>query len=231
MNRPNEELMKAYGTEDVFLAKEASATPFAAKMLFAMMASQLSHHFADEFLAQRQQAMAMNDEFQAMHALRNEAMNQNARYTRPPVMIGPGISAGGMDPNMLYGIPLGLDQGMVRTAAVARGVGQDMAKMAIGLPLGGLAGKVMGSATGVLRKAPGAIAGAAKGALGSVAGKAALGVGALGVGGYMAGKKGLDYLSRENPQRAWGSTQFGAPALAYGVNEYGAPQRGAPFIQ
>lgn len=59
----------------------------------------------------------------------------------------------------------------------------------------------------------------------------ALGVGALGLGAYAATKPALSYLSKEQQPANWGLTDYGAPQLAYGVNEYRQPQLGLPFIR
>jgi hypothetical protein len=59
----------------------------------------------------------------------------------------------------------------------------------------------------------------------------ALGAGALGLGAYAVAKPTLGYLSKEQQPANWGGTDFGAPQLPYGVNQYGQPQLGTPFIR
>jgi hypothetical protein len=131
MSGPNEELMRCYGTAP--LVKEAG-TPFAAKMLFAMAAMQMARNFAEEQQYQRLQAKALNDRFQQLQSSDLGPTRDAMQHSRPRVFIGPTLPMGGpSDPNNLSGIPLGWDEGMVRTAAVADAVGADLAKTALGL--------------------------------------------------------------------------------------------------
>lgn len=58
-----------------------------------------------------------------------------------------------------------------------------------------------------------------------------VGAGALGLGAYALAKPTLGYLSKEQKPANWGETDYGAPQLAYGVNQYGYPQLGTPFMR
>ena len=71
----------------------------------------------------REQAEAMNAAARQFELSQMGQAILNANYTRPHVFIGPG----GLDPRA---VPLGLDQGMVRTASIAADIGRDLAKSA-----------------------------------------------------------------------------------------------------
>lgn len=112
-------------------------------------------------------------------------------------------------------------------AAVASGPGQK----AIGA-LSGAAQRVGQGAAAVaanpgVQKAVGGAKALGRGAL--TAG--AVGLGAAGLGAYALAKPALGYLSKEQPPANWGHADYGAPQLAYGVNPYGQPNYGAPFIR
>jgi hypothetical protein len=47
-------------------------------------------------------------------------------------------------------------------------------------------------------------------------------------GGLKAGKSALGYLNKEPGQQSFGGTGAGVP---YGINQYGQPQMGTPFMQ
>ena len=271
MTGPNEELMCEYGTEVV--EKTASGSPFAAKLLFAMMAMRMARDFAEDQTYQRLQAKSLNDRFQQLQNSDLAVTRDALQHSRPRVFVGPNLPMGGpQDPNALQGVPLGWDEGMVRTAAVADAVGGDLAKTALGIPQvqGALqrgaqavrgafqsgatkrllqAAKVEGVAPSVqggspFRVAPkmptptpppaagpGPVSSTLKGVGRGLATAGALGVGAVGMGAFAAGRPALGYLSREQDNPTYGATANGAPQLAYGVNQWGQPQLGAPFIQ
>lgn len=200
-------------------------TPFAAKMFFAMTAMGMAHSFARQQAKQRQHAEMMNDAFQRAQSDALQGTRDGLRGSRAPVFVAPELVAGGrQDPNSFMGVPLGYDQGMVRMASAVEKVARAQAhqeKQALSVPGLGSAAKGLGSA----------LTGAVKAPLGKAARLGALGVGALGVGAYAASKPALGYLSKENPTPTRGGVSAGAPQLAYGVNEYGVPQLGSPFIQ
>jgi len=201
--------------------EKTAGTPFAAKMFFAMATMGLARQYAQQQADQRAQAQRLNMIFEGLQGENLQDTRQGLQYTRPPAFIAP---PGTSDPNAFPGMPLGFDQGMVRMASIASEVGRQLAgqeKAALSLP-GGLAG-----ATGKLLGVGKALAGAAKPA----ARLGALGVGALGVGAYAASKPVLGYLSKQQEHPTWGATAQGAPQLAYGVNQYGTPQLGSPFVQ
>lgn len=246
MNAPNAELMRRYGTESDFLEKEAGLSPFARRMLAALVMSRLSQAAGRELDDTQQQAMAMNDAFQRLQMQKLNPSIQGVRYSSPPL-----FAEGGAFGGVPYPVPLGMDAGMVR---VASAVGAELARLdkEAGI-MGSLAGAVAAGpkplakglfglgnalkapvrgAAAALSSAPGQKAlGAAKtfgrGAL--TAG--ALGLGAAGLGAYALAKPTLGYLSKEQQPANWGHSDYGAPQLAYGVNSYGQPQVGLPFIR
>ena len=251
---PNEELMARYGTRPVFEEKTAEGTPFAAKILFAMVAMKMARNYADELQIQRLEAQNLNNQFQNMQRMNLGPTRDAMEHSRPKAFIAPALPMGGpQDPNAMAGIPLGWDEGMVRTAAVAQAAGADLAKVAVGgFDLGG----ALGRAGGALRKAfqPGVegaakaaipptlkqppisaafkpVADAARGVQRKVVGAGALGLGVAGLGALAGTRSALGYLSSEQEQPTYGATPYGAPQLSYGVNQYGQPQIGSPFIQ
>lgn len=322
MNRPNEELMRRYGTEADFLEKEAGMSPFAQRLLFAMLTARLATHIGSEMSQQRQQAVEMNDAIRMLQMQRMASTIANIQHSQAPIFAPPGADLGYAP----YPVPIGMDAGMVR---VASALGAEMAQMdkeaGIMSGLAGMASKVpqlakpltaMGRGlqkpfamgAGALQQAGHSIAGAAQtpvvgkalgrmggsvewgGAkalqrmgqpsamplsrqaqgfqrlegvrateqamgkpvgslvphvptMGERAGAAAksvgqkalgyglVGAGLLGAGAYMASKPVLGYLSGEQPPADWAGTSYGAPQLAHGINQYGQPQLGAPFIR
>lgn len=127
--------MVQYGTEDIFLEKTSDGTPFAAKLLFAMVAMKMARNYGDELQSQRLQAQALNDRFQDIQRMNLGSTRDALQHTTPRAFVAPVLPMGGpSDPNAMMGIPLGWDQGMVRTASIARAVGSDMAKVALGIP-------------------------------------------------------------------------------------------------
>ena len=273
MNGPNQELMQQYGTGDVFQEKTAGSTPFAAKIFFAMATMQLAQKFHDDMVRQQEQAMAMNG---AIQQLRQAQMAETSHALRPggtglpvPFIAGP--------EDYYASLPLGMTQGMVRTASIAKEIGTEMAKKATsllnlspvkkpgmfpsfkspGVPKPAALSNAGPDATQVFKRtaggsispaggpyrmsakpvvAPSNPSGGVGGALRSVGrfGKrtALIGLGAAGLGLYAATKPVLGALSTagQHGNETYGATASGAPALAYGVNRWGEPQAGTPFI-
>jgi len=264
MTRPNEELMRHYGTDVDFQEKEAGISPFAQRLLFAMLAMRMAQHVGGEMSEQRQQAIAMNDAFRALQLQQMASTIGNAQHAQAPVFAPPGADLGYLP----YPVPIGMDAGMVR---VASALGAELAQMEkeAGI-MSGMAGLLSKSPNlakpfqqvghalqapvraaqaaaaspmgqkivGGLQKARDvaapvaqkAVAGAKTVGRGALAG-GLVGAGLLGGTAYLASKPVLGYLSREQGPADWGETTYGAPQLAHGINQYGQPQLGTPFIR
>jgi len=275
MTQPDATFMRHYGTESDFLQKEAGLSPFARRMLMAMVASKIQRGMSQSLDAEQQQAAAFNNEFLRLQLQKLGPSTESLRHTNPPVFAESGGDIGAMP----YQVPIGMDTGMVR---VASALGAELAQMdkkagimsslagviqrsgpkplanglfqvgnALKAPVRGV-GAALASAPG--QKAVGALSGAAQrvgqgaaavaanpGVQKVVGGAKALGRGALtagavglgaaGLGAYALAKPALGYLSKEQQPANWGHADYGAPQLAYGVNQYGQPNYGAPFIR
>ena len=263
MNEPDQTLMDCYETEDVFQHKLAFPGGYglSGRLALAILAMKGAQHYQNSLEDSQAEAAAMNNRIRALEQLRMMQVSMPLRYTRPPMILGPriGVGHGGSDPVVeggdTMGIPLGMDQGMVRTASA---IGRDLAqgslmKMAgigtgtIGMGAKTVAGVARASAApvekvvtqGVSKIAPNVTSEVTKPGLWNrsmsggkwkttvpvLAGGAALAGGTM-LGAHQVGK----VMSRENKPADWGGTQSGAPTLAYGVNQWGTPSVRSPFI-
>lgn len=279
MTQPNALLMRHYGTESDFLQKEAGLSPFARRMLMAMIASKLQRGISNDLDEAQQQAAAFNKEFVRLQIQKLGPSIDSVHHTNPPIFASSGGDIGAMP----YQVPIGMDMGMVR---VASALGAELAHMdkkagifsslaatpvvqgaakriggafgriaarpagAVGSAVSGAVSKAVapvkalaaspvgqavgqvGSAVGTGARSVGADAlRSAKGIGRGVATAGAIGLGAAGLGAYALAKPALGYLSKEQQPANWGHADYGAPQLAYGVNQYGQPNYGAPFIR
>lgn len=230
MDGPNPELMERYGTEDVLLMKQAMPGGWGlagrlALALVAMKGAQMAFRGMEDAQAQ---AAEMNNRVRALEQLRAMEISVPMRYTRPPMILGPriGYGSGPMDPVVeggdVYGIPVGMDQGMVRTAAAigrhlaTRRTVDEAVKQAMGVP-------VAAAKPGMLARS------LSKGRWKfTVPAVAALGV--AGVAGGKAMQGAANVMSQENKPADWGNLEHGATRPAYGVGQWGQPTLQSPFI-
>lgn len=161
MSSPNEVLMKRYGTEAVYLEKQAGSLPLAARIAAGIVGLGVAHGYKRDQQQQALQARAMNDQFRLLLAMRMDPALMGMEHTRVPVLLPAG-----------NGMPLGLTEGMVRMAS---DMGADLAQMEKDAGIGAAFGAVSGAAKAI----PAFMRGASKG-MGSVV------MGSKGTGGATA---------------------------------------------
>ena len=213
MNYPNLALMRQYGTAGVFREKTAGATPFAARVAAAVFSGQMVSAAGHAMDLQRAEAHQLNEQFRLLEQRRLAPAVENLQHTRAPMFV-----------NAESDLPVGWDEGMVRLASIAHGVGSDMAKLAIGIPAA--APKAAAPIAAAAAKPAGSLM---QGLLGNHWKAKALGYGALLGGGYMALKgtnSTLGAMSRPAPPQNWGAGN----QIPMGVNQYGYPQGGTPLM-
>lgn len=204
-----------YRTEHVKTAAAADTASIALRMALAMLIAERSRARtgeAQEHYDASQQRRGREDNRSRQEM---QQSNQAARYARPPVLMAAALPEGGYGDG-LVGVPLGLDQGMVRIAsAIGAGFAEKIALAGTPVP-------APKSPPGFLSRSFG------KGRLaGTLAGTAAVvGAGAL---ANKAAKKTSQFMSEEGPTPDWGNRRHGGPQLSYDVNEYGYAQKGTPF--
>lgn len=123
MNHPDFALMRHYGTASVFFEKAAGGSPFAARVAAAMLAGTMFHGATSEMDRQKMEAHQLNEQFRLAEQRVMGPINQSLQHTRVPMFVQANSD-----------LPVGWDEGMVRLAAIARGAGEDMAKLAIMSP-------------------------------------------------------------------------------------------------
>lgn len=139
--------MSAYGTEDVYLLKQATPGSLAARLAIALLAMKMTQDFHRGLRQNLADSEAANDRANQVNMAQMAPAIRAARYSRPPILLNPRIY-GSPDPEYdaavnfgafpggppLQGpnpMPLGWDQGMVRMAsATLSEVASDMAKTA-----------------------------------------------------------------------------------------------------
>jgi len=160
MTTPNKRLMQQYGTEDVFLAKEAGALPLAV----AIGAGMLSYALTNSNRRDDELGRLKNERrFEARRAWEQARMRETTeslRHTRVPIPMqgyapSPFYPSYPTYPAEYRDIDLGegWDEGMVHLASIAAYTGADLAKEAgIGSVFGAL-GRAVGGTGGVIRGA------------------------------------------------------------------------------
>lgn len=227
---PNRELMRLYGTEDVFLEKQAGMAPLLARMGWGAARFEMGKHDVAHAQEQKAQAEELNQIARELEPI-NQA-SEGLRHTRAPVFVAPDMPRRGGRGMGLEDVPVGMDEGMVRLASIAIEAGQTLAKQAgVGEMLMNF-GKSLGPAAAASGAAGAAGAG---GGLMARLGKdlgggkwkwklPALAGGAAATFGAVKGlKAGLNWLGKEPTPYSYNQ---GGPQLAYGVNQYGYPQLG-----
>lgn len=233
MTSPNEALMDAYGTRELFEEKLAEMSPWVPRVIGGLGALALlagMQHNRKESVQQQQDVSELGRQ---LELAKMQRANEGLRHTTPAFIIPPG-----------YDVPVGLDQGMVRMASA---LGADLAKEAgIGGMLSGLTKNLQGASQAVkgwvgglkMPATPNPVSAAQTGSkmmgglgLGM---KGNLALGGLAVAGLYGGSKainaGANYLQKEPSGPAtYGAGRFGAQ-LPYGVNQYGQPQVGTPLM-
>ena len=154
MTAPDLELMRRFGTEDVYADKLAGRAELVARLALGLLGYGSGRAELARQRSLQAQAEAMNDAFEHMQALKLQQAEANARHTRVPLVIPapvPGVRRWDGD-----SVPVGMDEGMVRLAAVAFDVGADMAKEALSIqPLVEAAKGIFGKAAPAIGKAMG----------------------------------------------------------------------------
>jgi hypothetical protein len=199
MNRPNAQLMKQYGTEDVFFAKTAGEVPLLARLVAGLTNAELAHsNQKGDQKAQQARALELQA-LQEYEQARLQQAEEALRYTPVP------------------------DQAMMRLASIAVDAGADLAKMG-GIGTGALpaAGNLLAQGKkwlggGLGMKANLALAGGTL-ATGILASKAMhAGTAAL------SKEPTTPSYGMGHPVRGVGYQ------LPFGVNSYGQPQVGTPL--
>lgn len=122
MNLPNPALMQRYGTSGIFLEKVAGASPFAARVAATLFAGTMAHAAGTEMDRQRAEAHQLNEQFRLVEQRIMGPIDQSLQHAQAPRFVQAGSD-----------LPVGWDEGMVRLAAIARGAGEDLAKLADGM--------------------------------------------------------------------------------------------------
>lgn len=200
MNAPNQLLMRAYGTEDVYQAKLAGGSSFYGPMAAGLASYQWARNRQGEIREQRRQAEIMNQMFRHAERQKMQPADEALEFTPMPYST------------------------MTRLASIAAEVGGDMAKRAGIGDFASSVGKLVSGAKGATQ-AGGLLQHA--GSLNSLKWKLPLAAAGLGAAALTAKgvKGGLNYMSQEAQPKNWGV----GPSLAYGVNQYGQPQVGSSF--
>jgi len=228
------------------MSTEKTANPTKGLLILRALAGGANLLAAESSLSRdrelEEQAQALNQRFAFIEHARMRAVQDGARYTRPPIVIPAPVPGwrrwDGED------VPVGLDMGMVRLAACAESVGREMAKE------GGLMSQAAGwvakklpsltnqakqvasnaaSSTGSTgswldRAGIGSLKGVKRTALGLGAGAAALYGGSKLLGGA---QKVMNHEPEQN--RRYGAQDYGGSRAAYGINQFGYPDLTAPY--
>lgn len=221
MKLPDLSLMRAYGTSEAFFAKTAGALPLAARVGAGLLGVGMLNSQSREMAGRAAENERQNELAKELEALKMEAAVRGLRHSPVPVFA----------PSYL---PPGMDEGMVRLAALTKEAGIDITGLEKEAAFGGIFGNIA-SAMKPQAQAPTALRQGA----GQLLNRAGLGNGSWkwklpALAGAYAGYKGLTggvkgalgYMSAEPEGRAFGPR----PGIAYGVNQYGQPQQGTPFM-
>jgi hypothetical protein len=221
MNLPNLALMRAYGTAPVFFEKTSGALPLAARMGAGLLGMGMLHSQSREIAGKVEESERQNQLARELEMLKMEAAIGGLRHTQAPVFA----------PSYM---PPGMDEGMVRLAGLAKEAGVDITGLEKEAAFGGIFGNIAGAmkpqapAPTALRQGAGQLLNRA--GLGNGAWKwklPALAGAYAGYKGLTGGVKGaLGYMSAEPEGKTFGPR----PGIAYGVNQYGQPQQGTPFM-
>lgn len=128
VNAPDQELLHAFGNEDVYADKLAGRSELVARLAMGLMGYGIGRSELARQRSHQAEAEAMNEAFEHMQAMQLQQAESGARHTRPRIVIPapvPGMRRWDGD-----AVPVGMDEGMVRLASVAYDVGADMAKEA-----------------------------------------------------------------------------------------------------
>lgn len=236
MNTPVPELMKQYGTEDVFLSKTADAVPLLARLGASILNYKLVANNDEKAREQRLEDELRYEAVREHELAKMRPATENLRHTHAPMFLPAGSD-----------VPVGYDEGMVRLASIATGVGADMAKEA---GLGDFANfaktmvaKVPGALKGLVNTttsptgaaSTGLIGGAKRALTGGLGLKTNLALGAAAVGGTMLASKAMGATGRAMSREQEGPPVYGGAVrgvgyqLPFGVNQYGQPQVGSPL--
>jgi len=131
VDQPDAELLRIFGNEDVYTDKLAGRAELVARLALGLIGYGAGRTELSRQKALTAQAEAMNAAFERMQTAQLQQAEAGARHTRPPIVIPapvPGLHRWDGD-----AVPIGLDEGMVRLAAVAYDVGSDMAKEALSI--------------------------------------------------------------------------------------------------
>lgn len=122
MNLPNLSLMRQYGNSDVFFKKTAGLmSSFAEKVTGSVFSGHMIHDAHLQMDHQKMEAHQMNEQIRLVEDRIMGPSEQNLRHTQAPLFVQAGSD-----------VPVGWDEGMVRLASIARDVGTDLTKLAIG---------------------------------------------------------------------------------------------------
>jgi hypothetical protein len=213
VNTPIPSLMRAYGTDDVFMAKTAGALPLASRVAdLAWGRSLLSSQERAREARQTAQAEMLNTAFRVLELARMEHTIDNAGHTPAQMLLPAG-----------FDMPVGMTEGMVRLASAA---GEDLAKAASEGPYRTQPPENM-SPAGDLSAKPSFMARAGINTLPKLK-RTALGLGgtALAVGGTLAAAKKVKDWASGAPHTPTYNT--GGYQLATDTNEYGQTQGRLP---
>lgn len=175
MNAPDQELLHAFGNEDIYADKLAGRAELVARLAMGLIGYGSGRTELHRQRSLQVEAEAMNAAFEHMQAMKLQQAEAGARHSRAPYVLRAPIRMDHESGNGLGGkswdaldqgmpiYPVGLDEGMVRMASVAYDVGADMAKEALSIqPLVDAAknifGKVGPAATQTMGKVVGATA-------------------------------------------------------------------------
>ena len=230
MNTPDVQLMRRYGTEDVFLRKLAGEEALLARLAGGLMGAGYARHEQNDAAKQQAQAAAMNEMGRELELLRIDRAALLLRGTPVPRFANPSMPfrdvPGGRIDNSQW--QHDYDDGTVRLASIAAGAGSDMAKQA-GFNMAGFAKTISEGAS----KAVGAIKGVPGMLKGGLGWKGNLALGAAGVGTLALGHKAVSGARNVAGAELAGPTTYGGgrfgTQIPMGVNEYGQPQLGTPL--
>jgi hypothetical protein len=254
MDTPIPALMQHYGTEDVFLAKLAGEAPLAmglaARVLSYRLAEKMRQEVADQQLEDRLRYEARRE----YELAKIRQVNQNLRHTRVPLIIPAGSDLpAGWDEGMVRlasiaaetGADMAKEAGIGDFVATAKSFGSKI------VPTLKQFGTKAVNAVKPFKAPPIPKPPAPEGDLTSLVSEAKdqlkgkLGLGwkgnlaltGLAAGGLALGSKGISAASREMNREPQGPpAPYGGPRrgvgyqLPYGVNEYGQPTLGTPFM-
>lgn len=119
MSLPNRTLMRHYGTERVFLEKEAGAAPLLARLGMGVLNYEMARRSAERDEQQRAEDALRYEAQREYELAKMRPATENLRHTRAPLLVPANSS-----------MPVGWDEGMVRLASIAADTGADFAKEA-----------------------------------------------------------------------------------------------------